>query len=84
MFSLPNSNDYSPTLTADIVESCGGFYVEDQDDKSADRKVVISCAEDRKSWPAWKRRGVLLVDKEAVLSGVLSQTFEPDKFKLLD
>ncbi len=66
----------------EIVESCGGFYVEESEDKSVDNKIVISCDPDKKMWLHWTKRGATLVDKEAILSGVLQQTFEPDKFKL--
>lgn len=66
----------------EIVEACGGFYVEESEDKSLENKIVISCVEDKKMWPNWTKQGAKLIDKEAILSGVLQQKFEPDKFKL--
>ena len=33
-------------------------------------------------WLRWTERGATLVDKEAILSGVLKQIFEPDNFML--
>ena len=72
----------TPITVTEIVEACGGFYVEEIDDKSVDNKVVISCLDDKKMWRQWAKRAVTLIDKEAVLIGVLQQSFEPDKFKL--
>lgn len=66
----------------EIIESCGGFYVEEIEDKSVDNKIVISCDQDKSSWAIWRNRDATLVSTEAILSGVLKQRFEPEKFKL--
>lgn len=66
----------------EIVEACGGFYEEDSEDKSVEKKIVISCNEDKKTWNQWRKRGAKLVDKEAILTGVLQQVLEPDKYLL--
>uniref|UniRef100_A0A0P6FHA5 PAX-interacting protein 1 n=1 Tax=Daphnia magna TaxID=35525 RepID=A0A0P6FHA5_9CRUS len=71
-----------PVEMQEIVESCGGIYFEESDNSVDDNKIVISCESDRKTWPSWKKKCATLVDKEAILSGVLKQVFEPDKFKL--
>ncbi|XP_057371183.1 mediator of DNA damage checkpoint protein 1-like [Daphnia carinata] len=71
-----------PVEMQEIVESCGGIYFEESDNSVDDNKIVISCEADRKTWPSWKKKCATLVDKEAILSGVLKQVFEPDKFKL--
>lgn len=68
--------------TLEIIEACGGFYVEEIEDKSVDKKIVISCELDQSSWVIWRNKNATLVSTEAILSGVLKQRFEPEKFKL--
>lgn len=43
---------------------------------------MITCIEDKKIWSYLRRRKVKLIDKEAILTGVLQQSFEPEKFTL--
>merc|ERR1712071_594771 len=71
-----------PTQLQEIIESCGGFYVEEIEDKSVDNKIVVSCAQDESLWAIWRQRNASLISTEAILSGVLKQRFEPEKFKL--
>lgn len=54
----------------------------EENDKSIENKFVISAVEDKKIWSWFKRRGAKLIDKEAILTGVLQQSFEPEKFAL--
>lgn len=65
------------------MESCGGFYVEEIEDKSIGNKVVISCPKDSAFWSIWKKTGALLVNTEAILSGVLRHNFIPENYKLV-
>jgi hypothetical protein len=53
-----------------------------EDKSAADKKVVVSCDQDRSTWAAWKRKGALLVSAEAILTGVLRQQFQPEEYLL--
>ena len=64
------------------MESCGGSYFKESEDQLSEKKIVISCDQDEEMWLRWTERGATLVDKEAILSGVLKQIFEPNNFML--
>ena len=69
-------------FSIEIVLCAGGQYLDKMPTKKDEDTFIISCSEDKSSLSKALKAGVAIQDKEVLLTGLLRQKLELDKFKL--
>ena len=65
-----------------IVLCAGGQYLDKMPTKKDEETFIISCSEDKSSISKALKAGIAVQDKEVLLTGLLRQKLELDKYKL--
>lgn len=73
---------YELFLFLGIILCSGGVFLEKEPLKWPEQSVVISCDEDKAFWTKLKKKklSVPILTAEAILTGVLRQSFIPDDY----
>ncbi|XP_075210053.1 uncharacterized protein LOC142317398 [Lycorma delicatula] len=83
IFSTPSVKP-SPEEMKSIVICSGGEFIDKEPRKWPEQTVIISCEEDKSLWTKYKKRKFLvpIVSAEAVLTGVLRQSFKLEDYQI--
>ena len=77
-----NLNDYTNFFSLEIVLCAGGQYLDKMPTINDEGTFIISCSEDKSTLTKALKAGVAIQDKEVILTGLLRQKLELDKYKL--
>lgn len=75
-------NDNTTFFSLEIVLCAGGQYLDKMPTINDEGTFIISCSEDKSTLTKALKAGVAIQDKEVILTGLLRQKLELDKYKL--